>query len=222
MTPAAGTIRAHATAEMEKRVTPDDEKKATQPDGNGADVTRSSSACRSTCAACRSRSSRALAGIIALQQAQTVLIPVVLGILLSYALSPMVTSLARHHVPRAVGAALAVALLVGSIGVGVYTLSDEAWRDHRQGARSGAAHPPARRGAQRSQRDGNPPAGAGRGQGDREDGRRRDQTRGGHTSLADGTRPAPARRGRRARVPGLRLHLDGRRGPLRIPRAVSA
>ena len=68
----------------------------------------------------------ALAGIIALQYAQTVLIPVVLGVLLSYALSPMVTSLARHHVPRALGAALAVSLLVGSIGVGVYTLSDEA------------------------------------------------------------------------------------------------
>ena len=68
----------------------------------------------------------ALAGIIALQYAQTVLIPVVLGVLLSYALSPMVTSLARHHVPRALGAGLAVSLLVGSIGVGVYTLSDEA------------------------------------------------------------------------------------------------
>ena len=49
-----------------------------------------------------------------------------LGVLLSYALSPMVTSLARYHVPRALGAALAVSLLVGSIGVGVYTLSDEA------------------------------------------------------------------------------------------------
>ena len=67
-----------------------------------------------------------LAGIIALQSAQTVLIPVVLGVLLSYALSPMVGSLARVHVPRVVGAALAVALLVGSIGIGVYTLSDEA------------------------------------------------------------------------------------------------
>jgi len=68
----------------------------------------------------------AVAGIIALQQAQSVLIPIVLGLLLSFALSPLVNSLARHHVPRAAGAALAVALLVGSVGIGVYTLSDEA------------------------------------------------------------------------------------------------
>jgi predicted PurR-regulated permease PerM len=67
-----------------------------------------------------------VAAIIALRYAQPVLIPVVLGVLLSYALSPMVASLARFHVPRAIGAALAVMLLVGSIGVGVYTLSDEA------------------------------------------------------------------------------------------------
>jgi predicted PurR-regulated permease PerM len=67
-----------------------------------------------------------LAGMIALHYAQPVLIPVVIGVLLSYALGPMVTSLARFHVPRALGAALAVTLLVGSIGVGVYTLSDEA------------------------------------------------------------------------------------------------
>ncbi len=67
----------------------------------------------------------ALASIFALQYAQPVLIPVVLGVLLSYAMSPIVTSLARLHLPRAVGAAVAVCLLVGSIGVGVYTLSDE-------------------------------------------------------------------------------------------------
>jgi len=99
---------------MEKRVTLDDEKEAIairMP----VDV--------------RSLSLSVIAGfagILVLQQAQTVLIPVVLGVLLSYALSPMVSSLARHHVPRVVGAALAVALIVGSIGVGVYTLSDEA------------------------------------------------------------------------------------------------
>jgi predicted PurR-regulated permease PerM len=64
--------------------------------------------------------------IFLLRQAQSVLIPVVLGVLISYALSPMVTSLARHHIPRVAGAAIAVVLLVGSVGVGVYTLSDEA------------------------------------------------------------------------------------------------
>jgi predicted PurR-regulated permease PerM len=64
--------------------------------------------------------------ILMLQYAQSVLIPVALGVLISYALSPMVGSLARAHIPRAVGAALAVAVLVGGLGVGVYTLSDEA------------------------------------------------------------------------------------------------
>ena len=67
-----------------------------------------------------------LATILVLQHAQSVLIPVVLGVILSYALSPMVTSLAQHRVPRAAGAALAVVLLVGGLGVGIYTLSDEA------------------------------------------------------------------------------------------------
>jgi predicted PurR-regulated permease PerM len=64
--------------------------------------------------------------ILVLQYAQSVLIPVVLGVLISYALSPLVSSLARHHVPRAIGAAIALTLLVGGMGVGVYTLSDEA------------------------------------------------------------------------------------------------
>ena len=67
-----------------------------------------------------------LAVIFALQYAQPVLIPVVIGVLLSYAMTPIVSSLARLHVPRAVGAGVAVSLLVGSLGVGVYTLSDEA------------------------------------------------------------------------------------------------
>jgi predicted PurR-regulated permease PerM len=113
---------------MEKRVTPDDEKKATdQPDGNGAGsseplVIRMPVDVRSLSLSILA----GLAAIITLQYAQTVLIPVVLGILLSYALSPIVTSLARLHVPRAIGAAVAVAVLVGSVGIGIYTLSDEA------------------------------------------------------------------------------------------------
>ena len=159
---------------MEKPDTPDTERKAaSSPDANGANgggssdplVIRMPVDVRGVSLSIIA----ALAGIIALQYAQTVLIPVVLGVLLSYALSPMVTSLARHHVPRALGAALAVSLLVGSIGVGVYTLSDEAGRDHRQGARSGPAHPPARRGPKEPARLGYPPAGAGCGQGDRKD-----------------------------------------------------
>jgi len=67
-----------------------------------------------------------LALVLMLQYAESVLIPIVIGILISYALSPMVTWMAKRHIPRAVGAAVAVLLLVGSIGGGVYTLSDEA------------------------------------------------------------------------------------------------
>jgi predicted PurR-regulated permease PerM len=47
-------------------------------------------------------------------------------VLISYALSPLVALLARRGITRAIGAAIAVALLVGSLGVGAYTLSDEA------------------------------------------------------------------------------------------------
>jgi predicted PurR-regulated permease PerM len=68
----------------------------------------------------------ALALIVVLQHARSVLIPVVLGVLISYALTPMVSALAKARIPRPVGAAVAVAALLGAAGVGIYTLSDEA------------------------------------------------------------------------------------------------
>jgi len=109
---------------MEKPVTPNGEKNATSDEDSGPDplVIRMPVDVRGLSLSILA----GLAAVIALQYAQSVLIPVVLGILLSYALSPIVTSLARLHVPRALGAAVAVAVLVGSIGLGVYTLSDEA------------------------------------------------------------------------------------------------
>jgi predicted PurR-regulated permease PerM len=67
-----------------------------------------------------------IAFILFLQYSASVLIPVVLGVLISYALSPLVSTLVKYHVPRAVAAALALLLLLGGIGVGVYTLSGEA------------------------------------------------------------------------------------------------
>jgi predicted PurR-regulated permease PerM len=67
----------------------------------------------------------AFATILVLQLAQSVLIPIVLAVLISYALSPLVGSLARLNIPRAIGAAVAVCLLVGGLGLGVYTMSDE-------------------------------------------------------------------------------------------------
>jgi predicted PurR-regulated permease PerM len=68
----------------------------------------------------------ALAVILILQYAQSVLVPIVLGVLISYGLAPFVGALQRLHVPRALGAGLAVTLLVGGIGLGLYTLSDQA------------------------------------------------------------------------------------------------
>jgi predicted PurR-regulated permease PerM len=67
-----------------------------------------------------------LALILVLQYAQSVLIPIVLGVLISYALSPLVGSLERSRVPRSIGAAAAVLLIVGATGIGLYTLTDEA------------------------------------------------------------------------------------------------
>ena len=68
----------------------------------------------------------ALAVVLLLHQAQSVFIPLALGVLISYALSPFVSALARLYIPRVIGAAVAVAVLVGAVGLGVYTLSDEA------------------------------------------------------------------------------------------------
>jgi predicted PurR-regulated permease PerM len=68
----------------------------------------------------------ALAVILILQYAQSVLVPIVIGVLISYGVAPFVAALQRLHIPRAFGAALAVTLLVGAIGLGVYTLSDQA------------------------------------------------------------------------------------------------
>ena len=67
-----------------------------------------------------------LAVVLVLQLMQSVLIPIVLGILISYALSPIVKSLAKIYVPRVIGAFLALALLVGVIGFGVWAFSDDA------------------------------------------------------------------------------------------------
>jgi predicted PurR-regulated permease PerM len=63
--------------------------------------------------------------VVVLQYAQAVLIPVVLGVLISYALGPLVASLQRAHIPRSIGAAVAVSLFVGTLGLGAYSLSDD-------------------------------------------------------------------------------------------------
>ncbi len=63
-----------------------------------------------------------LASIVLLQQAQSLVIPIVLGLLISYALYPVVSWLAGLHVPRPIGAAIVLLLLVGLGGLGLYQL----------------------------------------------------------------------------------------------------
>jgi predicted PurR-regulated permease PerM len=55
-----------------------------------------------------------------------VLVPVVVGVLISYVLAPAVTSLQQRGVPRVVGSILVITLLCGALGIGAYALADEA------------------------------------------------------------------------------------------------
>jgi predicted PurR-regulated permease PerM len=64
--------------------------------------------------------------VLLLQYMQSVLIPFVLGGLLFYALDPAVDWLQRLHVPRAVGAALMLLLVVSAGGVLAYSLQGQA------------------------------------------------------------------------------------------------
>ena len=77
----------------------------------------------------RSVSLGVLAGIailLFLRIAQQVFIPLVFGVLISYALDPIVSWLQRWSIPRALGAGVLLTVLVGSTGFGIYTLCDDA------------------------------------------------------------------------------------------------
>ena len=63
--------------------------------------------------------------ILLLRYMQEVFIPFVLAGLTFYALDPMVDWLQRWRVPRSIGAALMLLLLIGTIGLLGYTLSDD-------------------------------------------------------------------------------------------------
>jgi predicted PurR-regulated permease PerM len=67
-----------------------------------------------------------IAVILLLQYAQSVFIPLVLGLLISYALDPAVTRLERLRVPRAIGAAVLLLTLVGGGGYFLYELRFQA------------------------------------------------------------------------------------------------
>jgi predicted PurR-regulated permease PerM len=67
-----------------------------------------------------------VAVVLVLQYAQSMLIPVVLGLLISYALDPMVQALQRIRLPRPVGAALLLGVLTLGTGWLLYSLRTEA------------------------------------------------------------------------------------------------
>ena len=67
-----------------------------------------------------------LALVAALYLARGFFVPLLIGILASYALHPLVDWLATHRVPRSIGAALVLAMMVGSLSwIGV-SMSDDA------------------------------------------------------------------------------------------------
>lgn len=66
------------------------------------------------------------AAILLLRYMQDVLIPFVLAGLVFYALDPLVDRLQRIHVPRPLGAALALGLMVGVVAGTAYSLRDDA------------------------------------------------------------------------------------------------
>ena len=67
-----------------------------------------------------------IATVFALHIAGAIFVPLLLGLTVSYALSPMVDKLERWHLPRALGAGLLILGLGAAMGWTVATLSDDA------------------------------------------------------------------------------------------------
>ena len=61
-----------------------------------------------------------------LQYAQPILIPVVLGVLIAYALEPLVRALERIRIPRVAGAAIILIVVTAGTGAAIYSLRGEA------------------------------------------------------------------------------------------------
>lgn len=67
-----------------------------------------------------------LAVLAVLRWASGFFIPLMLGLVFSYALSPLVDWLQRHKVPRALSAAVLILGILGGTGAAIYSLSDDA------------------------------------------------------------------------------------------------
>src|SRR5450755_3575320 len=68
----------------------------------------------------------ALASLYTLSWAKAVFIPILLGLMASYALTPVVDRLERWRVPRTLAAALLLAAIVGALGWIAFALRDDA------------------------------------------------------------------------------------------------
>jgi predicted PurR-regulated permease PerM len=66
-----------------------------------------------------------IAGLLFLRTAHELLIPVVIAILLSYALAPLVNRMERANVHRAIGAGVVVAALVAAVSLGLYAVRNQ-------------------------------------------------------------------------------------------------
>src|SRR5256886_2728932 len=66
-----------------------------------------------------------LAIMMVLRIAAAMVIPIVLGVLISYALEPIVVWMERHHLPRPISAAVVLAVLVAGSCWLVYSLRFE-------------------------------------------------------------------------------------------------
>ena len=67
-----------------------------------------------------------LAVVFALHWARAVFIPLMLGVMISYALSAPVNLMQKWHIPRAIGAAVLLLAIVGGVGSAIYSFSDDA------------------------------------------------------------------------------------------------
>ena len=67
-----------------------------------------------------------LGAILALHLAKSLVIPLVFGVLISYALDPMVSWFSRWKVPRPISAAVLLLALTAAVGSSFYFLSDDA------------------------------------------------------------------------------------------------
>ena len=67
-----------------------------------------------------------LAVIFMLHWARAVFIPILLGLIISYTLSPVADRMQKWYIPRAIGAAVLLIAVVGGMGWTVYLLGDQA------------------------------------------------------------------------------------------------